>query len=249
MPFKTGLYTSPHLVSLNERIRINFRPLEPQRFAKYFFDIYNSLSLKDHREPLYLQLLGLLSFKSFVEEGVDVAIYETHHGGEFDVTNVISKPLVNVITTIGMDHIDQLGPSVENIAWHKSGIFKPGAVGFTSPQSTSVLDVLKDRANQKGVPLQVVQPDKRLSTTDLPPAQQLNCSIAVEACNAYLDKKGLQPLSWEDVEASVDKFRWPGRFHAIEQQGRTLFLDGAHNELSLEQAATWFSDISQKKQR
>lgn len=223
--------------------------MDQERFAKYFFDIYDKLDLQNHREPLYLQLLALISFHAFVEEGVDVAVYETHHGGEFDVTNIIPQPLVTVITTIGMDHIDQLGPSVENIAWHKSGIFKPGAVAISAPQLPSVHGVLEDRAKQKDLTLKVVQPDQRLDKTDLPPAQRVNCSVAVEACNAYLRARGMQPLSWDDIEASIDKFRWPGRFHVIEQKSRSLFLDGAHNELSLEQAAVWFSDVSKKMER
>ncbi|KUL90484.1 hypothetical protein ZTR_00032 [Talaromyces verruculosus] len=70
---------------------------------------------------------GLDSFHTFIRERVQAAIFETHHGGEYDATNVIPQPVVTAITSLGMDHVAQLGPTIDDIAWHKSGIFKPGA--------------------------------------------------------------------------------------------------------------------------
>src|ERR1700694_5719103 len=137
-PQKTGLYTSPHLIYPEERIRINFEPISKDLFAKYFFEVCEGLSQhsSDDSEsvPRYLQLYALLSFHTFIREGVDVAVYETHHGGEYDATNVVEKPVVSVITPIDEDHVDQLGPSVANIAWHKAGILKAGAPAFSALQ-------------------------------------------------------------------------------------------------------------------
>lgn len=121
-PRKTGLYTSPHLLQMNERIRINSEPIDKALFAKYVFEVRDCLSLGEQREkPRFLQLLALVSFHASVQEGVDVAIYETHHGGELDATNCIDNPVVTAITSIGKDHVFDLGPTVENIAWHKAG--------------------------------------------------------------------------------------------------------------------------------
>jgi len=80
--------------------------------------------------PRYLQLLALLSYHVFICEKVDVAIYETHLGGEYDSTNIVASPLVTAITTVAEDHMHLLGPTIEKIAWHKSGIFKSGTPAF-----------------------------------------------------------------------------------------------------------------------
>jgi len=94
----------------------------------------------------------LLSFHTFAKGNVDVAIYETYSGGESDSTNIL-QPLITGITTIGMDHIRVLGPSVRNVAWHKAGIFKKGSVAFSSQQQPDVADMLQIRAEEKSVSL------------------------------------------------------------------------------------------------
>jgi folylpolyglutamate synthase len=242
---KTGLYTSPHLVVQNERIRINFEPLQEDKFAKYFFDVYEGLGLSEEiTSPRYLQLLALMSFHVFVKEEVDVAIYETHHGGQYDATNVIPRPLVSAITPIGMDHIAQLGPSIENIAWHKAGIIKAGAPALSAPQPAEVVKVLQDRAAEKETSVEFVQPRHDLDGTGLPELQQQNCSLAIAISDCVLIKRQLGALSRQDVVGAMNQFRWPGRFQIIPRSDGTWFLDGAHNDLSIERSAEWFSEVS-----
>ncbi|KAL8969056.1 MAG: hypothetical protein Q9197_004549, partial [Variospora fuerteventurae] len=152
-PRKIGLYTSPHLKHVRERIQINSKPLSEKLFAKYVFQVWHGLSGKISPGPRYLQLLFLISVHAFINEGIDVAIYETHNGGEFDATNVIQKPVVTGVTTIGMDHVEQLGPLIENIAWHKAGIFKHGSPAFSTFQEPAAATVLQQRASEKNVTL------------------------------------------------------------------------------------------------
>jgi folylpolyglutamate synthase len=139
------VYTSPHLIHLEERIRINLEPLPRDLFAKYFFEVHEILSEQHHQDfdtrPRYLQLFALLAFHAFVRERADAAIFETHHGGEYNSTNVIEKPIVTAITTLGIDHVNQLGSSFDRIAWHKAGIFKTGAPAFLAPQETAAVEV------------------------------------------------------------------------------------------------------------
>ena len=130
-PQKVGLYTSPDLTCIRERIQINGTPISEDLFTKYFYDIWDRLFLRhdDHEnakkpQPRYLQFLLLLAIHTFCQEGTQAAIIETHHGGEYDATNVVSGPVVTGITSIGLDHLAQLGPTIEDIAWHKAGIFK-----------------------------------------------------------------------------------------------------------------------------
>lgn len=94
-------------------------------------------------KPRYLQVCALLSFHTFIREDVDATILETHQGGEYDSTNVIENPLVTAITSIGIDHVKQLGPFVEKIAWHKAGIFKSGAPAFSAAQEAGIAEVLQ----------------------------------------------------------------------------------------------------------
>jgi folylpolyglutamate synthase len=152
------------LIETNERIRINFNPLPRDVFAQNVFEVRDGLSLQqpDGPGPRYLQLLALISYHTFLKEQVDVAIYETHHGGQYDATNVVQHPIVTAVTSIGMDHIRELGPSIENIAWHKAGIFKAGTPGFSLPQKPEVAQVLKDRAAEKDVELTFVGVDRNL---------------------------------------------------------------------------------------
>ena len=112
--------------------------------------------------PRHLQLFALLAFHAFIREGVDAAVFETHHGGEYDSTNVIEKPIVTAITTLGIDHVKQLGSSIVSIAWHKAGIFKSGAPAFSAPQETAAVEVLQKRASDKSVSLQFVNVDPSL---------------------------------------------------------------------------------------
>ena len=252
-PTKTGLYTSPHLINTEERIRINSRPLDKDIFAKYASEVDGALqsSARNPEDvPRYLQLLALISFHVFIKEGVDVAIYETHQGGEYDATNVIPRPVVTAITSIDEDHIHQLGPSLENIAWHKAGIFKIGVSAFSAAQQDTVATVLQNRAAEKRVPLEFVQicldfpadvPQPK------PEVQLLNFSLARAVSNSFLQQKAPQNnavLSCQDIIRGVQTFSWPGRFQSISDGNLMWFLDGAHNKISIEKCAQWFAQSS-----
>lgn len=196
--------------------------------------------------PRYRQFLMLLSLHVFAREKVEIAVYETHSGGEYDCTNII-KPAVTGITTIGMDHVRALGPKIENIAWHKAGIFKAGVPAFSMEQSPEVGAVLRDRATEKGVQFNFVKVDDRL-----PPearvlrfeVQKMNASLAISLAETVLKKKLLEPdyrLSKIDIRKGLDHFSWPGRFHSVRDRKYQWYLDTAHNELSLKVATEWFA--------
>ena len=254
---KTELYTSPHLIDPEERIRINFRPLAKDIFARYVSEVHEALpsSTGDPRNgSRYLQFLALVSFHAFLKERVDVTIYETHQGGEYDATNVIPKPVVTALTPIDKDHMHQLGPSLENVAWHKAGIFKPGALAFSAPQQTAVATVLQTRAAEKGVALTFVNVCLDLPS-DVPqpkPEVQLqNFSLARAVSNSFLQQTASREnavLSGHDVAQGIRAFSWPGRFQSILDDNLTWFLDAAHNTISLEICARWFAEKSLDKE-
>lgn len=246
-PRKTGLYTSPHLLRPEERIRINFEPLDERRFAKYFFEVWDKLSELDDL-PRYLQLFALLATHVFVREGVEAAIYETHHGGEYDATNFFHRPVATIVTPLGMDHAKQLGPTLNNIAWHKAGIFKTGALAFSAAQEPGPADVLRNRAEEKGVDLRFVSDEPDLPKDSLqlkPDVQRGNCAVALACVRAFIAAthrtESLQP---EDIHQGVASFAWLGRFQYVREGDLHWFLDGAHNEMSVVEAAKWFIEAS-----
>jgi len=207
---------------------------------------------QQQKQPRFLQLLALTAFHTFIKESIQAAIFETHHGGEYDATNVVQKPVVTGITTIGMDHVAQLGPSIENVAWHKAGIYKPGTPAFSSPQAPPVETVLRDRAAQKGVSVEFVSDKASLPSNIQPPqvpVQRTNCFLALAMVDAFLKQKASpehRSLNESDISRGIQGFSWPGRFEIIPEGPHQWFLDGAHNELSVRQAAEWFAKATQK---
>ncbi|KAF2022579.1 hypothetical protein EK21DRAFT_119607 [Setomelanomma holmii] len=145
-----------------------------------------------------------------------------------------------------MDHVKQLGPIIENIAWHKAGIFKEGARAFSSIQEDSAAEVLRARASEKRTSVQFVENDPSLplnSSQLKPDVQRMNCSVALAAARHFLEKEAPEddtPLSISDISQAIDRFSWPGRFQLIEEGSFSWFLDGAHNDMSIVKAAEWF---------
>jgi len=250
-PRRTGLYSSPHLIFHEERFLIDGEAIDRDLMAKYFFELWDSLS-KCENPPRFLQISALLALHIFIREGVEAAIVETHHGGEYDATNVLQHPVVTVVAPLGMDHAAQLGPTVRNIAWHKAGIFKPGAIAISASQEyQETIPVLKERAAEKQIPIHFVsKDDPELPKDSLklkPDVQRSNCSVALAAARAFLEAKApkeLGSLHPSDIEKGVSLFSLQGRFQYVPRGDSHWYLDGAHNEMSVTKAAEWFIDVS-----
>ncbi|NWY59160.1 FOLC protein, partial [Chionis minor] len=147
--------SSPHLVQVRERIRINGQPISKELFSKYFWLVYNRLEeTKDPAHagmPAYFRFLTILAFHVFLQEKVDLAVVEVGIGGAYDCTNIIRAPVVCGVSSLGIDHTSILGDTMEKIAWQKGGIFKPGVPAFTVAQPERPLEVLRDRAQEREV--------------------------------------------------------------------------------------------------
>ncbi|TDZ27525.1 Folylpolyglutamate synthase [Colletotrichum sidae] len=261
-PRRVGLLTSPHLIAVRERIRINGQPISEALFAKYFFEVWDKLGAGTEQEdvvmlgtrPIYSRYITLMSFHVFAREGVDVAILETGIGGEYDATNVVERPVATGITTLGIDHVFALGDTVGKIAWHKAGIMKKGSSAFTVEQVDEAEGVLKSRAEEKGVELEVVGVDGRLDGVKIRPDavfQRRNASLAVRLAEAVLKRlepgfelgETLPPAFKEGLEGVV----WRGRCE-VKEEGRVVWcVDGAHTTDSLKMAARWFRDQVREK--
>ncbi|KAL8942313.1 MAG: hypothetical protein Q9211_001430 [Gyalolechia sp. 1 TL-2023] len=196
---KIGLYTSPHLRFVRERIQINNVPLSETLFAKYFFQTWDRLEdtarargepTDTTAKPSYFRFLTLMAFHTYMSEGVDTAIIECGIGGEYDSTNIIISPSVTGITSLGIDHVQILGDTIEEIAWHKAGIMKPGTPAYTVPQPPAAETVICQRAKEKSPPLTWVP-----SPTPLPspphPHSPRNSSAASKRSTGPADAKSV----------------------------------------------------------
>lgn len=267
-PRKIGLYTSPHLITVRERIQINSQPISEDLFTKYFFEVWDALeesAVQDGLDPsilkpTYFRFLTLLSIHVFMREGVDVAVYEVGVGGENDSTNVFEKPAVTGITTLGIDHVGVLGDTIDSIAWHKSGIFKEGCPAVTVDQEPEAMEVLEQRAVERGVKglsRVGVCPALLQQNVDIRPAedfQRKNASLAIALAHTVLEKLGIetnphqQSLPAEFIQG-LGNVVWRGRCEALRSGRQHWHLDGAHTEASLEVASLWFGKISQERHR
>lgn len=258
-PGRVGLYSSPHLKCLRERIMIDGEPISEQKFAKYFFQVYDSIEstssdpIKFPRlgpgvKPNYFRYLTLVSFHAFIQEKVDAAVYEVGIGGEYDSTNVFDKPSATAITALGIDHINVLGSTIESIAWNKAGIFKENVPAFTlSDQPEAAMKVLEDRAIERGAQLHKVQIPKEVATLKLGLGgefQKGNAALAVylAATRLGIDLNSLSKLP-DEFTVGLESVKWPGRCQILEAVNKKWFIDGAHTHDSLEQAAKWFASV------
>ncbi|KAH7320035.1 Mur ligase [Stachybotrys elegans] len=261
VPRKTGLFISPHLISVRERIRINSAPIPEDLFAKYFFEVWDRLGAAAdatadaealiETRPIYGRYLTLMSWHIFLQEGVDVAVYETGLGGEFDATNVVERPVATGISTLGIDHVQVLGETIEKIAWHKAGIMKTGSPAFTIEQVDGAAQVLRDRAQEKDVDLKVLDVDPRLDGVQIRPNERFqknNATLAVALTETALKKLGVaRPTGStlpQEFITGLEKVTFRGRCEVKAENKVTWYIDGAHTSDSLKLASKWFATAS-----
>jgi dihydrofolate synthase/folylpolyglutamate synthase len=230
---RTGLYTSPHLVAIGERIQVGRTPLPDAAvvaLAERLRPHYEAIRSEDpENAPTFFELITAAALLEFAERKVDVAILETGLGGRLDATNVCA-PEVCVITSIGLDHQEYLGPTLAAIAAEKAGILKPGVpcvVGDVPPEAEVVIVA---RARAVGAPLHFVR-DRfaaGLPETNLVGAhQRRNAGAALLACE--LAKR--LPVDDAKARAALRSVEWAGRWQEFRlADGRRLIVDGSHNE-------------------
>ncbi len=248
--YRTGRFTSPHLESFLERISIKGQAIDPAEFIKNYNDIALYLDLIDSKQPhqiSYFEALTALAFVAFAEHPVDVGIIEAGLGGEWDATNVVQSQ-VSVMTPIGLDHMDYLGNTLEEIAQTKAGIFKPESNVVLAAQTPEVAKVLMaqvakvsaipfregiefslaNRAIAVGGQLIAINGLYGLIEDIFLPLygahQANNAAVALAAVEAFA---GVQ-LDSDLVRSAFSKVRSPGRCEVIHRDP-TVIIDAAHN--------------------
>lgn len=257
--YRTGRFTSPHLESFLERISIKGNSIDPGEFIKNYNDIALYLDLIDSKQPhqiSYFEALTALAFVAFAEHPVDVGIIEAGLGGEWDATNVVQSQ-VSVMTPIGLDHMDYLGDTLEEIAQTKAGIFKPESNVVLAAQTPEVAKVLMAQAAKvaaipfrEGIEFSVA--NRAIAVGGQMVAinglygliediflplygahQANNAAVALAAVEAFA---GVQ-LDSELVRSAFSKVRSPGRCEVIHRDP-TVIIDAAHNPHGAKAIAT-----------
>lgn len=248
---RIGLYTSPHLKSVRERIQIDGEPLPKEDWTEYFYEVWDTLAKDGPAKPVYFRFLTILAFHTFIQECVDVVVMECGVGGEHDSTNIITRPVVSGITSLGIDHIHVLGRTIEDIAWHKAGIFKKDCPAFSVEQDEKAMKVLTARAQEIGVSsFEVVPVTTALSDVKLGlngDFQKSNASLAITLANEYLKTQGVdENLSVrlpDEFIAGLEQVKWPGRCERRRIDNIEWCLDGGHTSESLTLTGEWYKAI------
>ncbi|KRN33157.1 folylpolyglutamate synthase/dihydrofolate synthase family protein [Liquorilactobacillus mali] len=263
---KVGTFTSPFIVRFNERIQINKQMIPDNKLLNLVNFIVPIVAQLDEEladaegGPTEFEIVTALMFLYFSQEKVDIAVVEVGIGGTFDSTNVISKPLVSVITTVAHDHAKLLGNSLAQIAGHKAGIIKENRPVVVGNIPEEALDVIKKKAKEKNAKLytpsenysfkeaskkalwgEVIDYDgfgltiNDLRTSLMGEFQRENAAVALSAFLIVSMQKKWHVNS-KEIRLAVKRATWPGRFEAVSEKPLVV-LDGAHNVAAIDMIA------------
>ncbi|MCZ7679865.1 MAG: bifunctional folylpolyglutamate synthase/dihydrofolate synthase [Sandaracinaceae bacterium] len=225
---RVGLYTSPHLTTLTERVRVmGGPPIERADVADGWARLRGALIGEGAPRLTFFEALTVLALELFRGRGLDVVVLEVGLGGRLDATNVFERPLACAITRIGIDHTGFLGSDLASIAREKAGILRAGVPAVIGPQREEARLAIEREASRVGAPLRWAEPG-RVARAGLSPRlpgahQRENAAIALGVLEA-LSEQGLSA----DPRAAVEEVEWPGRLERVEANGPFL-LDAAHN--------------------
>ncbi len=239
--YRVGLYTSPHLVSFTERIRIGAETIAEAEVVDLAHEIRAAATIRGI-DLTFFELITVMAFLHFARRGVDLAVVEVGLGGRLDATNVLD-PEVAVITSIGLDHEEFLGNTVASIAGEKAGIIKPGRPVIVGPVPHAAYDVIERTATQRGTAAFWAGRDFSVSDTMPFWFSGMGCKLgdltlalrgayqrgnAAAAIAAAVQLRRTFPITDAAVQRGLAGVRWPGRLDVV-QTAPLVVLDGAHN--------------------
>ncbi|HWF38437.1 MAG TPA: folylpolyglutamate synthase/dihydrofolate synthase family protein [Candidatus Acidoferrales bacterium] len=265
---RTGLYTSPHLESVNERIRINGENISDAAFADIWTRVQAAIerlmafgTLASH--PTFFECVTAIAFVAFAERGVEFAVYEVGMGGRWDATNIV-RPEIGVITQIDFDHENFLGHSIEEIAGEKAGIIKSGMWIVSSIDRPEALKVVSAQCDKVGAKLFDVDKLWRMDRIEpagdcyraaiselpqgvslvlepsLPGKFQIRNALAAATVAKLLWERGGK-VNADDIPRGIATAQWPGRLERLSEQP-TLYLDGTHNPAGARELLRFWND-------
>ena len=243
--YRTGLYTSPHLLRFHERMRVNGEEIDDASLIA-LTNTVRQAAAQMREMPTGFEIMTAIAFLYFVQERCDIVSLEVGLGGRMDSTNVIPAPEVCVVMNIGLEHTAILGDTLEKIAAEKCGIIKRGAHAVLFGQTEGVEAVAREKCTQEGVALTVTAQEKleRISSSLdgqvfkyrgrgpyhlrlLGEYQLLNALTVIDTCTA-LRSRGWEKLTDEAIDSGLSAARWPGRLELL-RRSPDFIVDGAHN--------------------
>lgn len=234
--YKTGLYTSPHLVDIRERWRIGGRDLD-EELLEQSVEQLRAAAEAIGITPTYFEALTVVAFIAFSLAKCDVAVLEVGMGGRLDATNVV-RPIAAVITPIGFDHMEYLGNTIPKIAAEKAGVIHRGAVVLTSNDDAVVLNILRRRA--KKFDNRFIAVDGEHQTPLAGPFQRCNVALAVSTAE---ELRGVLPkITPESIERGVANTLWRGRLERMRVRDKTIWIDGCHNPHAIKAVIPFIRD-------
>ena len=225
--YRTGLYTSPHLVHFGERIQIDRQHLPDDVLARLVTTLCDSMP--EDLSPTFFEFTTVMALLWFAQERVDLVIWETGLGGRLDATNIVN-PLASLITNIGLDHKNVLGTTLGQIAFEKAGIIKPSIPVLTSATAPDALAIIEYRAHELDSHCVVIG-HSALQQLTFPvslsgPHQRVNATLAAATCRLL---RAILPITDDQIASGLANTTWAGRMQRIDRGGQILLLDGAHN--------------------
>jgi dihydrofolate synthase/folylpolyglutamate synthase len=234
--YKTGLFTSPHLVHVNERIRINGVSIPDKEIDEFITNYKTEIEIN---ESTFFETITALAFWYFKKKDVDIAIMETGLGGRLDSVS-ICEPLATIITPISYDHMEILGESLAEIAFEKAGVIKKNVVCISAKQNNSAAKVLSEKAEIVKAPIHFINgeslPDYHINIQG--ETQRENALLAVSALNRI---NGFN-ITCESIIKGLQTVQWFGR-NQILQENPIVVFDVAHNIESLRRFLDYFETL------
>ena len=232
--YRTGFYSSPHLVDLRERWMIGGEMIAPEALETAIGAIRQA-STRVGITPTYFEALTLIAFVAFARARCDVFVLEVGMGGRLDATNVV-RPLAALITPIGFDHTEFLGTTLRKIAREKAGVIHRGAIVLTSEDDPVALEVIRRRAD--GFGNRFVHVTEEADSPLAGAFQRRNAGLAVRAARELAEMLPL--IDARSIAIGVERTRWRGRLEQIAAGGKRIWIDGGHNLHAVERTAPWF---------
>lgn len=261
--YKVGMFTSPHLVLINERIAINGKQIDNKTFAEGFSivkEVVDKRVLEGKSHPAFFEFMFAIACIAFEKSNLDYIILETGLGGRLDATNIVNKPLITAITTIGLDHTQYLGNTIEEIALEKAGIIKEGITVVFDADNSAVTEIIREKSAMKNAKkIEIFEQNVKIIKNTIKRIDflakygydnicvSLNTSALYQVKNASIALGILQNLPinlTEDVvkkglEASI----WHGRMEWLDDD---FLIDGAHNMAGVKQLVKSVSALNKK---
>ncbi|AMA08217.1 bifunctional folylpolyglutamate synthase/dihydrofolate synthase [Picosynechococcus sp. PCC 73109] len=260
--YRVGRFTSPHLVDWTERICLNNQPIPSEQLLTVLEQVKAAID-PNQETPTQFEVITAAGFLYFAQEQVDIAVIEVGLGGRLDSTNVCDRPLVSVITSIGMDHWQRLGNSLDKIAGEKAGILKQDCPAVIGEVPEIAAKVIREKISELNCPATWIQPAQAIHPSSgegpgeirakygeleyalplLGEIQLHNSAIAIETIYA-LRKQGWQ-ISDQQLRDGIAKTRWAGRIEWHQWQGQKILIDGAHNGVAAAELRKYVDTLPQ----